>query len=173
MSMPARSRPRSEEPDSDPDAARKARHVRVFERASEVLGEAWKAQEWLRIENWALGGITPESLLGTDCRMKEVEDLLGRIEHGVYMDSRETMMETKGRARPRAASPRSDPDPAELERLTALAANVLGDRKLAERWMIGPIRAFGGESPAAVAARPGGPEEVEAVLGRIAYGGYS
>ena len=53
-------------------------------QAPEVLGERGKAVHWLRSPNRALGGETPISLLDTSAGEHEVEDLLGRIEHGVY-----------------------------------------------------------------------------------------
>lgn len=64
-------------------------------------------------------------------------------------------------------------DPVVVARLTTLAADVLGDQALALRWLNEPILALGGVAPLTFAARRGGVAEVEAVLGRIAYGGYS
>ncbi len=60
------------------------RLVRVAARAMEVLGSLDKAKRWLSTPNRALGGETPLSLLDTDIGALAVEDVLGRIEHGIY-----------------------------------------------------------------------------------------
>lgn len=60
------------------------RFVRIATRASEVLGEEDKALQWLRAPNRALGGRSPLSRLDTDLGTREVEEILGRIEHGVF-----------------------------------------------------------------------------------------
>lgn len=60
------------------------RFVRIATRASEVLGEEEKALQWLRAPNRALGGQPPLSRLDTDLGARQVEDILGRIEHGVF-----------------------------------------------------------------------------------------
>lgn len=57
---------------------------RVAAMAEEVLGSADKAAGWLRMPNRALGGVTPLSLLDTDAGAWQVEQILGRIAHGVY-----------------------------------------------------------------------------------------
>ena len=64
-------------------------------------------------------------------------------------------------------------DPAVEARLISFATEVLGDEAMARRWLRTPILALGEVTPLAFAARRGGVAEVEAVLGRIAYGGYS
>lgn len=56
----------------------------TFARAIEVLGDRFKAARWLTSENRALGGIRPIALLDTYVGTREVEKILGRIEHGVY-----------------------------------------------------------------------------------------
>ena len=88
MATPARGSTRSPKSEAarrpDVDAARDARYKKAFRRATGVLGLRASAQRWLATPNTALGGINPESLLGTDRGLKDVEDLLGRIEHGVY-----------------------------------------------------------------------------------------
>lgn len=60
------------------------RLVRIATRASEVLGNREKAARWLHTPNRALGGVKPLELLDTDLGSRQVEDILGRIEHGVY-----------------------------------------------------------------------------------------
>jgi putative toxin-antitoxin system antitoxin component (TIGR02293 family) len=49
-----------------------------------VLGSTDKAARWLHTENRALGGQTPLALLDTDLGTRQVEEVLGRIEHGVF-----------------------------------------------------------------------------------------
>lgn len=55
-----------------------------MERASEVLGSRERALRWLNSPNRACGGQSPLALLETDLGCKQVEDILGRIVHGVY-----------------------------------------------------------------------------------------
>jgi len=52
--------------------------------AIQVLGSQEKAKEWLARPNRALGGETPLSLLDTDIGARQVEAVLGRIDHGVF-----------------------------------------------------------------------------------------
>jgi putative toxin-antitoxin system antitoxin component (TIGR02293 family) len=49
-----------------------------------VLGSVEKARQWLTAENRALGCVAPISLLDTDVGVRAVEDVLHRIEHGVF-----------------------------------------------------------------------------------------
>jgi putative toxin-antitoxin system antitoxin component (TIGR02293 family) len=60
------------------------RLVRIASQASEVLGGDGKAGRWLHTPNRALGGCPPLELLDTDLGSRQVEEVLGRIEHGVY-----------------------------------------------------------------------------------------
>jgi putative toxin-antitoxin system antitoxin component (TIGR02293 family) len=60
------------------------RLARVAARAAEVLGSDSKASRWLHTPNRALGSEPPLALLDTDLGARQVEDVLGRIEHGVY-----------------------------------------------------------------------------------------
>jgi putative toxin-antitoxin system antitoxin component (TIGR02293 family) len=57
---------------------------RVVAQAEEVLGSAERAATWLRGTVRALGGVRPLDLLDTDLGAQQVEQVLGRIEHGVY-----------------------------------------------------------------------------------------
>lgn len=56
----------------------------LFQKALEVLGETNEAQRWFTTPKKALGGKTPFEFSETDVGAREVEDLLGRIEYGVY-----------------------------------------------------------------------------------------
>lgn len=65
------------------ESDRLARVMRIVARAEEALGEPEKARRWLRKENRALGGARPLDLLTTDPGALLVDQLLGRIEHGI------------------------------------------------------------------------------------------
>jgi putative toxin-antitoxin system antitoxin component (TIGR02293 family) len=68
-----------------PDESDRAfRVARVFAFAIRVLEDRAVARDWMRTPNTALGGVTPLSLLDTDPGARSVEDVLGRIEFGVY-----------------------------------------------------------------------------------------
>lgn len=60
------------------------RVTRIAVQAEQVLGSTDKAARWLHAENRALGGQTPLGLLDTDLGSRQVEEVLGRIEHGVF-----------------------------------------------------------------------------------------
>jgi putative toxin-antitoxin system antitoxin component (TIGR02293 family) len=60
------------------------RLARIAAQASEVLGGDEKAGRWLHNPNRALGGKPPLDLLDTDLGSRQVEEVLGRIEYGVY-----------------------------------------------------------------------------------------
>ena len=68
---------RSEKPD------RVARVTRVTTRAEQALGDAGKARRWLRKRNRALQGRCPLDLLDSEAGVRVVEQVLGRIEHGL------------------------------------------------------------------------------------------
>jgi len=60
------------------------RLARIAVQTSEVLGAAEKAAQWLKRENRALGDRAPLGLLDTEIGARQVEDVLGRIAHGVH-----------------------------------------------------------------------------------------
>ncbi len=60
------------------------RAAHVFSLATAVFGDEEMAREWLRSPNIGLGTQVPLDLLTTEAGAREVEDLLGRIEHGVF-----------------------------------------------------------------------------------------
>jgi putative toxin-antitoxin system antitoxin component (TIGR02293 family) len=66
------------------ESERILRLIRVAARAESVLGDAPAALDWLASPNRALDGEPPMNLLDTDLGAKQVFDVLGRIEHGVY-----------------------------------------------------------------------------------------
>jgi putative toxin-antitoxin system antitoxin component (TIGR02293 family) len=58
---------------------------RIFRRAMEVFDQnETMAKRWIKSPAKALGGIAPIDFTETDIGAREVENLLGRIEYGVY-----------------------------------------------------------------------------------------
>jgi putative toxin-antitoxin system antitoxin component (TIGR02293 family) len=66
------------------ESDRLLRLARVVAHAEEVFGSSERAGAWLRGTVRALGGACPLDLLDTDLGTQQVEQVLGRIEHGVY-----------------------------------------------------------------------------------------
>lgn len=66
------------------ESERVLRMARTLAHAIEVLGSVEKARRWMRKDNRALGGASPLSLLDTDVGAEAVDDVLTRVEHGVY-----------------------------------------------------------------------------------------
>lgn len=62
---------------------RLARVLRIVALAERSFGDAARAAHWLRRKTRPLDGLTPLELLGSDAGAKAVEELLGRIEHGI------------------------------------------------------------------------------------------
>ena len=56
----------------------------LFDRTVAALGGTEQARAWLKAPNWALGGKTPLDFADTEPGAREVENVLGRIEHGVF-----------------------------------------------------------------------------------------
>ncbi len=56
----------------------------VLLQASKVLGSLEKARDWLNRPNRALSNEQPISRLDTEIGKREVEDVLNRINHGIY-----------------------------------------------------------------------------------------
>ena len=59
------------------------RLARIAAHAAAVLGSEEKAARWLHRPNRALGNQPPLELLDSDIGARQVETLLGRIEHGL------------------------------------------------------------------------------------------
>lgn len=57
--------------------------VELFEKGHEIFGKG-KFDIWIRSENRVLGNNKPIELLDTPIGIQMVNDILGRIEHGVY-----------------------------------------------------------------------------------------
>lgn len=56
----------------------------ILQRAIEVLGDEKAAEKWLSAPKVALGGRIPRDCAGTEQGAREVLNLLGRLEHGVF-----------------------------------------------------------------------------------------
>ena len=57
--------------------------LRIQERAEETFGSHEKAMLWLTRRTKALGNKTPMELLDSESGIRQVEDLLIRIDHGL------------------------------------------------------------------------------------------
>lgn len=66
------------------ESERIVRLAGIAAQATSTLGGLDKAKPWLITPNRALGGAAPITLLDTDVGTRAVEDVLLRIEHGVY-----------------------------------------------------------------------------------------
>jgi putative toxin-antitoxin system antitoxin component (TIGR02293 family) len=66
------------------ESDRVVRLARVLALAKETLGSMEKASRWLQTPNRALEGGKPIDRLDTDIGVHSVEQVLGRIEYGLY-----------------------------------------------------------------------------------------
>ena len=85
LRMPARTLARRKQArrlDAD-ESDRLYRLVRVAAHAMAVFGSEDKVAAWLRRPNRALNGEMPVALLDTDLGVRQVEDVLGRLEYGL------------------------------------------------------------------------------------------
>ena len=60
------------------------RYRSLLEKAEEVFGDAENAREWLTHPQRGLGNAVPLEFAKSELGAREVENLLGRIEYGVY-----------------------------------------------------------------------------------------
>ncbi|MFC7336759.1 antitoxin Xre-like helix-turn-helix domain-containing protein [Haloferula chungangensis] len=67
-----------------PESEKLIRFARLLRRATEVLEEEDAAREWLKTPAVAFAGESPLSFADTEIGAREVEYLLGRLEHGVF-----------------------------------------------------------------------------------------
>ncbi len=65
------------------ESDRVARVARIAALAIEALGRD-AGLEWLRKPSVALGNRIPLGMLGTDAGARQVEQIVGRIEHGIF-----------------------------------------------------------------------------------------
>jgi len=66
------------------ESERLLRIARLFELAVRVLGEEDAARKWLLAPRAVFGSATPLERASTEVGARQVEDVLGRIEFGVY-----------------------------------------------------------------------------------------
>ncbi|HEY2626954.1 MAG TPA: antitoxin Xre/MbcA/ParS toxin-binding domain-containing protein [Candidatus Udaeobacter sp.] len=60
------------------------RFARLLEHATSVFGDIEKARAWLKHPQYGLGGAVPLDYAETEIGAREVDNLLGRIDYGVY-----------------------------------------------------------------------------------------
>lgn len=65
------------------ESDRLARVAAIYVKATKIFGPD-QAREWMKTPLPALGGSTPLALSDTTLGAAEVEDLIGRIDYGVY-----------------------------------------------------------------------------------------
>ncbi|MEX2542496.1 MAG: antitoxin Xre/MbcA/ParS toxin-binding domain-containing protein [Trueperaceae bacterium] len=56
----------------------------LYRRASEVFGDEALARQWMQTPRATFGGRTPFQLASSEIGAQEVEDVLLRVEHGVF-----------------------------------------------------------------------------------------
>jgi putative toxin-antitoxin system antitoxin component (TIGR02293 family) len=66
------------------ESERVLRIASLFDRALQVLHRHSRVQLWFKSPQKGLGGKTPLEYADTEPGAREVEDLLGRLEHGVF-----------------------------------------------------------------------------------------
>ena len=66
------------------ESDRVIRFARLMGKAVEVMESEQNARQWLNSPQFGLGGAVPLEFAETEVGAREVEDLLGRIEYGVY-----------------------------------------------------------------------------------------
>jgi putative toxin-antitoxin system antitoxin component (TIGR02293 family) len=60
------------------------RYQRLLKQAEDVFGDGKSARDWLTHKQAGLGNAVPLQFARTEIGAREVENLLGRIEYGVY-----------------------------------------------------------------------------------------
>ena len=69
----------------EPRKPRRGVHsARLMRQAVKVFGDKAEARDWLNTPQFGLGGAVPLDYAETEIVAREVENLLGRIEYGVY-----------------------------------------------------------------------------------------
>ena len=66
------------------ESDRALRYARLTGQAIEVMESEADARKWLKSPQFGLGGAVPLEYARTEIGAREIEHLLGRIEHGVY-----------------------------------------------------------------------------------------
>ena len=63
---------------------RVVRFAKLLGKAAKIFGDLEDAKQWLNSPQFGLGGAVPLDYAKTEIGAREVENLLGRIEYGVY-----------------------------------------------------------------------------------------
>jgi putative toxin-antitoxin system antitoxin component (TIGR02293 family) len=84
LGIPTRTLARRTERFKADESERLLRVGSVWAKALDVLEENAAARRWMTQPKRALGGLTPLRCCDTEIGAREVEALLGRIEHGVF-----------------------------------------------------------------------------------------
>ena len=84
LGIPTRTLARRTERFKADESERLLRVGSVWAKALDVLEEKTAARRWMTQPKRALGGLTPLRCCDTEIGAREVEALLGRIEHGVF-----------------------------------------------------------------------------------------
>jgi putative toxin-antitoxin system antitoxin component (TIGR02293 family) len=84
LSIPTRTLARRTERFKADESERLLRVGSVWAKALDVLEEKAAARRWMTQPKRAFGGLTPLRCCDTEIGAREVESLLGRIEHGVF-----------------------------------------------------------------------------------------
>lgn len=66
------------------ESERLFRIQRLFAKALAVFEDADLAKKWLKEDAYGLGDVSPLEYAATEIGAREVENLLGRIDHGVF-----------------------------------------------------------------------------------------
>jgi putative toxin-antitoxin system antitoxin component (TIGR02293 family) len=66
------------------ESDRVMRFWRLVRQAADLFGDIEKARAWLKHPQYGLGGAIPLDYARTEIGAREVENLLGRIDYGVY-----------------------------------------------------------------------------------------
>lgn len=70
---------------SPEESDRLLRSARIFEMVIDLFeGDGDEARRWLLAPSAALGGASPLEFTSTEVGAREVENLIGRLEHGVF-----------------------------------------------------------------------------------------
>lgn len=84
LGIPSRTLARRTERFKPDESERLLRVGAVVQKAVDVLEDPVAARRWMTQPKIALGGLTPLRCCDTELGAREVEALLGRIEHGVF-----------------------------------------------------------------------------------------
>lgn len=66
------------------ESERLYRIQRLLRKAVDVFGDLEMARKWLKEKAYGLGDVSPLEFAKTEIGAREVENLLGRLEHGVF-----------------------------------------------------------------------------------------